>query len=301
MSGMTGYDQATSYPTAAQYNYVPNLQGMGLGGGGQDPGLDPRQLQQWHHQYQPHQMHQGHSPTTQRYPYYDRNGYYQHHQQQQLDWHEPVVSTAVASTAGTPGPGAAGTGAAAGAVPRPDSPGSVQQQLAQQQPTNHSFSSPPPPPQTSGVNQYSCKLAAGTATGPPSPTQQQQQQKTEPQQQQQHQYQQYQCPITPQSQVYNNNLPPQHNTYGLNEVQPSPVSGQGGGGGNGAGGGPGGGGPGGGPPQQQPPQAPLPSPLYPWMRSQFGKLMSLLCPVITTPSPVGIPILCSSHTRPRGS
>ena len=54
MSGMTGYDQATSYPAAAQYNYVPNLQpddprhsslgGVASGG--------------WHHQYGGHQMQQ---------------------------------------------------------------------------------------------------------------------------------------------------------------------------------------------------------------------------------------------------
>ena len=54
-----------------------------------------------------------------------------------------------------------------------------------------------------------------------------------------------------QSPGWNNNLPPQHvqNSYSLGHGQPSPVP------------------PGG--PQGQ--GAPVPSPLYPWMRSQFGK------------------------------
>ena len=54
---------------------------------------------------------------------------------------------------------------------------------------------------------------------------------------------------------WNNNLPPQHvqNSYSLaGHGQPSPLP------------------PGG--PQGGPGSAPVPSPLYPWMRSQFGKL-----------------------------
>ena len=60
-------------------------------------------------------------------------------------------------------------------------------------------------------------------------------------------------------QSWNNNLPPQHvqNSYSLAaHGQPSPLP------------------PGG--PQGGPGSAPVPSPLYPWMRSQFGKFDSAL-------------------------
>ena len=133
--------------------------------------------------------------------------------------------------------------------------------------------------------------------GPPSPNTPQGQPKGNDNPQQQHQatvgqqYPQYQqCPLSQSSQpIYNNNIPPPppgsvvgpggpgvpggphqpvHNSYSLSPDghvgQPSPGSmGQGT--------------PGGGPPNgpQGPgaPQAPLPSPLYPWMRSQFGKFL----------------------------
>ena len=260
---MTGYDQATSYPSAAQYNYVPNLHGGGPGG---DTSLasDPRQLHQWH-QYQ-HQQMQG-SPS-QRYPYYDRNGYYQH-QQQHLDpqsWHEPVAAASAAVSTGATTPGANNRSDSPTSLSQPQHsfPGATPPGAAQSQ-TQQAGSGGPvqPPPQQSqaNVNQYSCKLAPV----PPSPPASE----TAPSQ---HQYQQYPCPLggqnqaqQPQQAIYNNNLPQQvHNTYALtsDHGQPSPV------------------GPGsaGGPqntqqPQQAPstPQAPLPSPLYPWMRSQFGK------------------------------
>ena len=57
-------------------------------------------------------------------------------------------------------------------------------------------------------------------------------------------------------QSWNNNLPPQHVQSGYSLAahgQPSPLP------------------PGG--PQGGPGSAPVPSPLYPWMRSQFGKLI----------------------------
>ena len=313
MSGMTGYDQAASYSTS-QYSYVPNLPsatgGNGLngqtGGGGVATGDpngslgDPRQLHQWHHggYHQPShgmQMPQG-SPTSQRYPsYYDRNGYYNVHQQSldsQQSWHEPVV----------PGSGALNTGGTT--TPRPDSPSSIGMQQT-------GYASPAV---TNPVNNtsYSCKMAAQQAAaslavsgsltgpgGPPSPNTPQGQPKGNDNPQQQHQatvgqqYPQYQqCPLSQSSQpIYNNNIPPPppgsvvgpggpgvpggphqpvHNSYSLSPDghvgQPSPGSmGQGT--------------PGGGPPNgpQGPgaPQAPLPSPLYPWMRSQFGKTLNI--------------------------
>ena len=286
MSGMTGYDQATSYPSPAQYgNYVPNLQGAGDGLGG-----DPRQLHGghgWHHGHGYGAPHPGaqmqSSPTQQqRYPYYDRNGYYMHQgaEGSQQNWHEPVVPV----SGGGLGP------PVAGAV-RPDSPSNVMP---------HGFPQVPqqPVPQQPGggapgsqQGQYSCKLA----TGPPSPSEVVQQ-KIEPNSQhptppggnsmgqQQTPYQQYPCPISQsqqhsqgqnQQQVYNNNLPqvpqpppngagvggsgngaPPYNLTPEHHGQPSPGS-MGGGGPNSQ--------------NQNAPQAPLPSPLYPWMRSQFGK------------------------------
>ncbi|XP_071745312.1 uncharacterized protein [Lepeophtheirus salmonis] len=201
MSGMTGYDQTTSYP-ASQYNYVPNLSGgpaSPVDGGGGDP---HRGMHQWHHYSGHHQMQQPvggdpHSPNANRYPsYYDsRNGYYMHHggghQQQQIEpgsWHEPVL-------------------------PRADSP--ISQQLAQQQ--NYS---PTPVVNSSGSGgssyNSSCKMtpAVGGA-GPPTPPG-----KTEPLHPGYTQYNA--CPISSQNnQVYNNNIPPPlppvqvHNSYAM--------------------------------------------------------------------------------------
>jgi hypothetical protein len=188
-------------------------------------------------------MQQQGSPTHQqhqRYNYYDRNGYYVHDAQ---SWHEPVgVSVGGAAAAGQAGP------------VRPDSPSAVAMPTQpvvppvvapQSQP--HSYPSPsaqPQPPQPHHAA-YSCKLSASGA--PPSPTQ-----KSE-----HAQYGQYaQCaqPQQPQQQVvYNNNL---HGAYALTPEhqhgQPSPVGAQA-------------------QPQNNTAQAQLPSPLYPWMRSQFGK------------------------------
>eukprot|EP00096_Caligus_rogercresseyi_P001673 TRINITY_DN127_c1_g2_i3.p1 TRINITY_DN127_c1_g2~~TRINITY_DN127_c1_g2_i3.p1 ORF type:complete len:351 (+),score=107.34 TRINITY_DN127_c1_g2_i3:172-1224(+) len=273
MSGMTGYDQTTSYP-ASQYNYVPNLSG---GGPGSPLAEDPNRgaMHQWHHygggggnhhhqmpqqQPPPQQVVEPNSPNANRYPsYYDgRNGYYMHGGQLESPWHEPVLP------------------------PRADSPISQQQQLSQNYSPNPA---------------YSCKMA-----GPPSPPG-----KTEPL----HPptgYTQYNaasaCPISsqapPNPQVYNNNIPPQMHGGGYlpesggnapvpppvvpapqqpqgasqqggtpssleppldpplpnqpnQEHSPTPQGSTGSGSGNG------------------PPQAPLPSPLYPWMRSQFER------------------------------
>ena len=133
---------------------------------------------------------------------------------------------------------------------------------------------------------------------PPSPTAVQKQEPTT-----HHQYQGYnQCPISQSSQpIYNNNIPPPppsaggaappggppgaghqqiHNNYALTPDptvsggpggQPSPSQGSGSGGGSGGGGGGGQGSQGSGAQGSNTSQAQLPSPLYPWMRSQFGK------------------------------
>lgn len=253
MSGMTGYDQTTSY-TNSPYSYIPGVQG------GQDPSAlnaDPRQIASQWHQYPQQPQHpsiQG-SPTQHRYPYYDRNGYYVHQgsgsDSQNATWHEPVPPSG-----------------------RPDSPIGVQQVTAQ----HHLFNQ-------QGQTQYTCKLASNN---PPSP---QVQQKIESSSQphptvsSQPQYQQYPCTITQSQhpQIYNNNIPQpnqppppppppppssaqqcsatgpgsavvpspynigqeQHTQANLNPSQPNT--------------------------QQNASQAPLPSPLYPWMRSQFER------------------------------
>ena len=282
MSGMTGYDQATSYPTS-QYNYVPNLQGPD---GSLVGGVDPRQLhagwgmpnQAGHAHYTPMQGSPGqhHAAGHRGYPYYDRNGYYVHQQHASggggvgsnggfESWHDP-----------------------AGGL-RPDSP------------TAAGLSAPPsypsPAVSTAGAgSNYSCKMAVqspahpGAGVTPPSPTQ-----KTNDNPQLQSPYgsgagtQYGQCPLSTNSQPtpggapsYSNSQIPQppggathppnvHNSYSLSGSegtsgggsgahvgQPSPVQQQP---------------PGGSQNQQGAPQAPLPSPLYPWMRSQFGKAL----------------------------
>lgn len=280
---MTGYDQATSYPTS-QYNYVPNLQSAGDGGGTGAAVVDPRQLhggwgnpQGYHHvqpmQGSPGQTGQGQPQgQQQRYPYYDRNGYYVHQQHGQsfetASWHEPVSVAAAAA-------------AVQQSSCRSDSPSALQPY--------------PSPVVSTATGNYSCKMAVqpphSAGATPPSPSQQKTndnpQSVAAAQHTQQQQYAQYQCPLTQSSQpqppppnVYNNNLPvpqpqPVHNSYSLSGEpgaggggpppphvvggQPSPVQQQQ---------------PqqGGGQTQQAaPPQAPLPSPLYPWMRSQFER------------------------------
>ena len=197
MSGMTGYDQATSYPSAAQYNsYVPNLPVVPPGGAGSDPtggvGGDPRaaaHMHQWHqyqHHHHPHPQQQVSqmegSPThqqqqqqhqQQRYPYYDRNGYYMHqgNSQSALDpsaqnWHEPVSvagGTGAGINVGSLSPNSA-------AALRPDSPNSVQlqQQQQQHQLSQHSFPGnvqiPPPPPTVSSAPN-SCGSTGASAVG----------------------------------------------------------------------------------------------------------------------------------------
>ena len=93
------------------------------------------------------------------------------------------------------------------------------------------------------------------------------------------------------TQSWNNNIPPGagpgpgggpghvQNSYALGHGQPSPLPP-----------GPGGpGGPGG--------QAPVPSPLYPWMRSQFGKLVmscqvsSVMCVMSELRSPLTLSVV----------
>jgi hypothetical protein len=298
MSGMTGYDQATSYPTS-QYNYVPNLQSP-VDNASVVGGVDPRQLHggwgsaQAHAHYAQMQGSPGGleavgsaAGTAQHhrgYPYYDRNGYYVHQQHGggAFDsWHDPSL--------------------------RPDSPTSAA--VCHNAPPSY----PSPAVSSSatvGSANYSCKMAVqppalSAGATPPSPTHPQQKTNDNPQQPQlQPQYggggQQYggpPCPLTQNSQQppgvasggYNNNLQPVvtpgggipppghhppnqvgHNSYSLSgsdgggvgahvgehsPVHPQPP---------GAG-------------QNQPaPQASLPSPLYPWMRSQFGKTLDFL-------------------------
>ncbi len=300
MAGMTGYDQTANYQAASvaasvaatavlsQQQYHPGVasgyihshqtssSGASPGSAGTpttcsastvtDPlncstssSTDPQTIrhqqlhqQHWHHhQYQPSQ----HLAQPTRYgQYYDRNGYYHQHPVESQNWHEPVTGEASTANASGNGTGSNGTSN------RTESP--VPQ---------HSYNAPSHP------SQYgSCKLANA---GPPSPTQKQE----NPQQ-----YQQFQCPIS----QYNNNLSSPssthhatvHNSYssgsevGVSQESPSipassgggtttaePISG----------------------PTPQPnnqssgnnigsaaapaSQGPLPSPLYPWMRSQFGK------------------------------
>lgn len=302
MSGMTGYDQTASYSSAAQYNYVPNLHGSpspsvvasaasGVASATDQGGLigPGHQVHQWHQQYQPHhQMQQANS--NQRYSYYDSrsNGYYaQHLDSGGGNWHEPVTACGTTS------------------VSRPDSPGglfSPQNQYSSCKLASSGSTTPGAPGAPSGATSGNT-----TAAAPPSPSQQQQQpQKSEPNSQQ-HQYSQYQCPpALSQSQIYNNNLPPPpphaagptgppggphqvHNSYPLSPDlvhggQPSPVGGSGSNGGanrsgdGGSGGGnlsqsPQGGGSGGGGSAGSGGNAQnsVPSAIYPWMRSQFGK------------------------------
>ena len=219
---------------------------------------------------------QHHAAGHRGYPYYDRNGYYVHQQHASggggvgsnggfESWHDP-----------------------AGGL-RPDSP------------TAAGLSAPPsypsPAVSTAGAgSNYSCKMAVqspahpGAGVTPPSPTQ-----KTNDNPQLQSPYgsgagtQYGQCPLSTNSQPtpggapsYSNSQIPQppggathppnvHNSYSLSGSegtsgggsgahvgQPSPVQQQP---------------PGGSQNQQGAPQAPLPSPLYPWMRSQFGKVL----------------------------
>jgi hypothetical protein len=293
---MTGYDQATSYPS--QYNYVPNLQNPDAALVG---GVDPRQLHGgWGmaaaNQSHAHYTHMRGSPGAQHhtghqgYSYYDRNGYYVHQQH------------GAAGGATTPTGVANGAAAAAAAASfdswhdpgglRPDSPGALTAPPSYPSPAVASTSG------GSSVN-YSCKMAvqppahSGPGGTPPSPTQQ----KTNDNPQLQSpsvygggQTQYGACPLTQNSQPpggpatpYSNSSggpmqpvtggppPTVHNSYcgseagsagaaasgagGAHVGQPSPVQQP----------------PGGGQNQPGAPQAPLPSPLYPWMRSQFGK------------------------------
>lgn len=296
MSGMTGYDQTTSYPS--QYNYVPNLQSpdataLAVGG------VDPRQLHggwgmaanQSHAHYTHMQGSPGHTHHR-GYSYYDRNGYYVH---------QPHGASAAAAGA------AASTGNGGGAFDswhdptgmRPESPGS-------------GLTAPPSYPSPAAVSSasasacvsgsssvnYSCKMAvqppaALSAAGatPPSPTQQ----KTNDNPQLQSPYgagagQTYgQCQLSQNSQPGAAGGPATPYSTTTNPMQPQPGAppppvhnsycGSDGGSATGSGGG--GGGAhvgqhspsqaGGGQNQGGAPQAPLPSPLYPWMRSQFGK------------------------------
>lgn len=293
---MTGYDQATSYPS--QYNYVPNLQNPEAALVG---GVDPRQLHGgWGmgatNQAHAHYTHMRGSPGAQHhtghqgYSYYDRNGYYVHQQH------------GAAGGATTPTGVANGAAAAAAAASfdswhdpgglRPDSPGALTAPPSYPSPAVASTSG------GSSVN-YSCKMAvqppahSGPGGTPPSPTQQ----KTNDNPQLQSpsvygggQTQYGACPLTQNSQPpggpatpYSNSSggpmqpvtggppPAVHNSYcgseagsagaaasgagGAHVGQPSPVQQP----------------PGGGQNQPGAPQAPLPSPLYPWMRSQFER------------------------------
>jgi len=294
---MTGYDQATSYPS--QYNYVPNLQNPDAALVG---GVDPRQLHGgWGmaaaNQSHAHYTHMRGSPGAQHhtghtgYSYYDRNGYYVHQQH------------GAAGGATTPTGGANGAAAAAAAAAsfdswhdpgglRPDSPSALTAPPSYPSPAVASTSG------GSSVN-YSCKMAvqppahSGAGATPPSPTQQ----KTNDNPQLQSpsvygggQTQYGACPLNQNSQPpggpatpYSNSSggpmqpvtggppPAVHNSYcgseagsagaaasgagGAHVGQPSPVQQP----------------PGGGQNQPGAPQAPLPSPLYPWMRSQFER------------------------------
>lgn len=278
MSGMTGYDQTTSY---SQYNYVPNLQSPDAALVG---GVDPRQLHggwgmaanQGHAHYTHMQGSPGQHHAHRGYSYYDRNGYYVHQQHgggagaagagNNFDWHDP-------------------SGAAPASM-RPDSPTAAAGGIAPPSyPSPAGVSSAGGVTGSSSVN-YSCKMAvqppAHSAAGatPPSPTQQ----KTNdnPQIYSGGQSQYGACQLNQNSQqpgggaatpFSNSNplQPPQgQQSYcgsdggsatgsSAHVGQPSPGQQQP---------------PPGGPPgpgQNQAPQAPLPSPLYPWMRSQFGK------------------------------
>ncbi len=241
-----------------------------------------------------HHQHRG-------YPYYDRNGYYVHQQHAGQTagfdtWHEPAVTPVTPGAGGVPPPG---TPVSSSGLPgRPDSPSSV---------TGY----PSPAAVTSAANYSCKMAVPPGGVTPPSPgsAQQQSQQQApkasagadNPQQMQPYagqQQTQYQCPLTQSSQaqgVYNNNMPAGagpggpppsggggaagiHNSYSLSSDGSAPPSGgpNGQAGGGGVVGGqhspgqqapPGPNGPGG----QNQSQAPLPSPLYPWMRSQFGK------------------------------
>ena len=290
MSGMTGYDQTTSYPS--QYNYVPNLQSP-------DPslvagGVDPRHLQgAWGmataNQSHAHYTHmqgspgQHHASSGHRgYSYYDRNGYYVHQH-------------GAAAASGNGGPGFDSWHDPGGM--RPESP------------TNAGLTAPPTYPSPAAVStagasassvNYSCKMAVqppahSAGATPPSPTQQ----KTNDNPQLQSPYgggqpPYGQCQLSQNSQQvgsgggaagtatpnsFSSQLPTQgssgppgvHNNYPMSDGSATP---------GGAAGGAGGGAPlgqpspvqqGGGQNQSGAPQAPLPSPLYPWMRSQFGK------------------------------
>ena len=305
MSGMTGYDQATSYPS--QYNYVPNLQSPDAALVG---GVDPRQLHggwgmaaanQSHAHYTHMQGSPGqHGHSSHRgYSYYDRNGYYVHQGHAPNgaagagfdSWHDPSASAPPPSGMGRSESPTSGLTVAPPSYPSPVV-------------ASVSTSS------GSGSVNYSCKMAvqppAHSGGTPPSPTQQ----KTNDNPQLQSPYgaaggasagpgQNYgQCQLSQNSQPgggpnaatpYSTNnplqpqsgppgVPPVHNSYcgsdggsggptggssgttGAHVGQPSPVGQT----------------PGGGQNQGGAPQAPLPSPLYPWMRSQFGKKSSLV-------------------------
>ena len=192
---------------------------------------------QWPGGYHGHHHSQG-SPT-QRYPYYDsRSGYYAH---------------SVSSSQGVTADPGGGSWHEPVSGSRSDSPGPG------------SGPGGYPAPTASTANMYSCKMQT-----PPSP----QDTKVRPDRREVReelvitlrslqmegaaghpaQYPGY----TSCGQSWNNNLPPGHvqNSYSLAHGQPSPLP------------------PGG--PQGGPGSAPVPSPLYPWMRSQFGKLPSVL-------------------------
>jgi len=306
MSGMTGYDQATSYPS--QYNYVPNLQSPDATLVG---GVDPRQLHggwgmanQSHAHYTHMQGSPGqhHGAGHRGYSYYDRNGYYVHQ-------HSGASAVAAASAAASAGGGATPSATAtsfdswhdpSAAGMRPDSP------------TSAGITAPPSYPSpsivastagsgsgNSSVN-YSCKMAvqppahSGPGGTPPSPTQQ----KTNDNPQLQSPYgggvpSQYgQCPLTQNSQPggagpatpYSNSTPGLPTQPGGPPVPPPVHNSYCGSDGDSTGGAGGNSGsahvghhspvqqpPGGGQNQGGAPQAPLPSPLYPWMRSQFER------------------------------
>ena len=292
-------------PNLSTTTSVGNLTGQNGGPHPGDPSGslgDPRQLHGWgggYHQAHHHPHLQQNSPTQQRYPYYDsRNGYYLHQgAQNPLDtqsWHEPVLPVQPSTTprpdsptlqahqglSGYPG---GGSGNDNGGMNSPQ--GGYNCKMG----SGGSMG----PNEGSGGGGNGNLLAV---SGPPSPISKANDNPNATSSQLQ--YQQYQpCTLSqqPSSQqpVYNNNHQPPgasgppgrqggpqgtpqqqpvHNSYSLSPEdhvgQPSPVSQQAGAGGGGGGGGSGG------PPnqnQQGAPQAPLPSPLYPWMRSQFGK------------------------------
>lgn len=300
MAGMAGYDQATNYQassataTAAstllsQQQYHPsgylqahqttgNASPVASNASRTSPGNDHLSLSlttsqqrppheqhlqhsQWHHHQEYQHHHLGQQANRYGPHYYDnRNGYYQTLESQ--NWHEPVRS---ADGGGSTNLGNNSNGG--------NSNRSCDSPISQQ------HSSYVTQPQTS---QYpsGCKVA----TGPPSP------QKTETTLQ--YPQTQYQCPIT----QYNNNIQPSattpsshHNTYSVNPSNSEASVGQGSpglpssNGGNITAAGS----------NQQnthqsasvtaatQPTAPssqgqLPSPLYPWMRSQFGKTVNNL-------------------------